>query len=138
MILGTKHIYIYIFLCDYRLTLAMGFIVINSPQILIRSQKCGRRIGVDGKVSGFLVFFQILRFDCELVILTFNDIESICSFQPFQLFWIFRFLPFGGAVPYRPVEDLAFSVARFYQRGGTFQNYYMVLYVSLSYDFSSS
>ncbi|GLU19005.1 hypothetical protein SLE2022_352760 [Rubroshorea leprosula] len=39
--------------------------------------------------------------------------------------WSGWFLPFGGAVPYRPVEDLAFAVARFYQRGGTFQNYYM-------------
>lgn len=37
-----------------------------------------------------------------------------------------RFLSFGGAVPYRPVEDLAFAVARFFQLGGTFQNYYMV------------
>ncbi|KAL5765826.1 hypothetical protein ACOSP7_016443 [Xanthoceras sorbifolium] len=39
--------------------------------------------------------------------------------------WSGWFLPFGGPVPYRPVEDLAFAVARFYQRGGTFQNYYM-------------
>ncbi|KAG4961271.1 hypothetical protein JHK87_037904 [Glycine soja] len=39
--------------------------------------------------------------------------------------WSGWFLPFGGAVPYRPVEDLAFAVARFFQRGGTFQNYYM-------------
>ncbi|OEL14026.1 Beta-galactosidase 6, partial [Dichanthelium oligosanthes] len=39
--------------------------------------------------------------------------------------WSGWFLSFGGAVPYRPAEDLAFSVARFYQRGGTFQNYYM-------------
>lgn len=38
----------------------------------------------------------------------------------------FRFLSFGGGVPYRPAEDLAFAVARFFQRGGTFQNYYMV------------
>ncbi|XP_050226309.1 beta-galactosidase 8-like [Mercurialis annua] len=35
------------------------------------------------------------------------------------------FLAFGYAVPYRPVEDLAFAVARFFQTGGTFQNYYM-------------
>ncbi|KAK2965830.1 hypothetical protein RJ640_001802, partial [Escallonia rubra] len=28
-------------------------------------------------------------------------------------------------IPYRPVEDLAFSVARFFEKGGTFQNYYM-------------
>ncbi|KAF8403035.1 hypothetical protein HHK36_011130 [Tetracentron sinense] len=39
--------------------------------------------------------------------------------------WSGWFLPFGGAVPYRPVEDLSFAVARFFQRGGTFQNYYM-------------
>ncbi|OMP05297.1 hypothetical protein CCACVL1_01966 [Corchorus capsularis] len=39
--------------------------------------------------------------------------------------WTGWFLEFGGAVPYRPVEDIAFAVARFYQRGGTFQNYYM-------------
>ncbi|GMH11972.1 hypothetical protein Nepgr_013813 [Nepenthes gracilis] len=32
---------------------------------------------------------------------------------------------FGNPVPYRPVEDLAFAVARFFQRGGTMQNYYM-------------
>ncbi|KAG6393980.1 hypothetical protein SASPL_144556 [Salvia splendens] len=35
------------------------------------------------------------------------------------------FLAFGYAVPFRPVEDLAFAVARFFERGGTFQNYYM-------------
>ncbi|KAK8934992.1 Beta-galactosidase 6 [Platanthera zijinensis] len=39
--------------------------------------------------------------------------------------WSGWFLSFGGRVPYRPVEDLAFSVARFFQLGGTFQNYYM-------------
>jgi hypothetical protein len=35
-------------------------------------------------------------------------------------------------VPYRPVEDLAFAVARFFQRGGTFQNYYMVINLTRS------
>ncbi|KAJ8751435.1 hypothetical protein K2173_016643 [Erythroxylum novogranatense] len=39
--------------------------------------------------------------------------------------WTGWFLSFGGAAPYRPVEDIAFAVARFYQLGGTFQNYYM-------------
>lgn len=39
--------------------------------------------------------------------------------------WTGWFLSFGGAVPTRPVEDVAFAVARFFQRGGTFQNYYM-------------
>ncbi|KAH7833498.1 hypothetical protein Vadar_006946 [Vaccinium darrowii] len=31
----------------------------------------------------------------------------------------------GGSLPHRPAEDLAFAVARFFQRGGSFQNYYM-------------
>nr|KAJ0212760.1 hypothetical protein LSAT_V11C400179160 [Lactuca sativa] len=38
--------------------------------------------------------------------------------------WV-MFLAFGYPVPYRPVEDLAFAVARFFEKGGTFQNYYM-------------
>ncbi|TKY67244.1 Beta-galactosidase 8 [Spatholobus suberectus] len=59
------------------------------------------------------------------------------------------FLSFGDAVPHRPVEDLAFAVARFFQRGGTFQNYYMYHggtnfgrtsggpFVSTSYDYDA-
>lgn len=39
--------------------------------------------------------------------------------------WTGWFTNFGGAVPYRPAEDLAFSVARFIQKGGSFINYYM-------------
>lgn len=39
----------------------------------------------------------------------------------------YRFTEFGGPVPYRPAEDLAFSVARFIQKGGSFINYYMVI-----------
>lgn len=38
----------------------------------------------------------------------------------------FRFTEFGGPKPQRPVQDLAFAVARFIQTGGTFVNYYMV------------
>lgn len=37
-----------------------------------------------------------------------------------------RFQNWGQAAPHRPVEDNAFAVARFFQRGGSFQNYYMV------------
>ncbi|KAG4961491.1 hypothetical protein JHK87_038124 [Glycine soja] len=36
-----------------------------------------------------------------------------------------KFTEFGGPVPHRPAEDLAFSVARFIQKGGSFINYYM-------------
>lgn len=39
--------------------------------------------------------------------------------------WSGWFSEFGGANPQRPVEDLAFSVARFIQKGGSFINYYM-------------
>ncbi|KAK6138071.1 hypothetical protein DH2020_028186 [Rehmannia glutinosa] len=40
--------------------------------------------------------------------------------------WSGWFSSFGDPVSYRPAEDIAFSAARFYQLGGTFQNYYMV------------
>ncbi|KAG6471669.1 hypothetical protein ZIOFF_069115 [Zingiber officinale] len=39
--------------------------------------------------------------------------------------WSGWFTEFGGAIHHRPVEDLAFSVARFIQKGGSFINYYM-------------
>ncbi|XP_061371069.1 beta-galactosidase 1-like isoform X3 [Gastrolobium bilobum] len=39
--------------------------------------------------------------------------------------WTGWFTEFGGPVPHRPAEDLAFSVARFIQTGGSFVNYYM-------------
>ncbi|KAK6930695.1 Glycoside hydrolase 35, catalytic domain [Dillenia turbinata] len=39
--------------------------------------------------------------------------------------WNGWFAAWGGRVPHRPVEDIAFAVARFFQRGGSFHNYYM-------------
>ncbi|THU48761.1 hypothetical protein C4D60_Mb06t02430 [Musa balbisiana] len=39
--------------------------------------------------------------------------------------WTGWFTAFGSPVPHRPVEDLAFAVARFIQKGGSFVNYYM-------------
>ncbi|KAG0609916.1 hypothetical protein M758_7G023500 [Ceratodon purpureus] len=39
--------------------------------------------------------------------------------------WTGWFQSWGQAAPTRPVQDLAFSVARFFQKGGSFQNYYM-------------
>nr|P45582.1 RecName: Full=Beta-galactosidase; Short=Lactase; Flags: Precursor [Asparagus officinalis]CAA54525.1 beta-galactosidase [Asparagus officinalis] len=39
--------------------------------------------------------------------------------------WTGWFTGFGGAVPQRPAEDMAFAVARFIQKGGSFINYYM-------------
>ncbi|KAJ4846033.1 Beta-galactosidase 9 [Turnera subulata] len=39
--------------------------------------------------------------------------------------WDGWYTSWGAKLPHRPVEDLAFAVARFFQRGGSFQNYYM-------------
>ncbi|URD97752.1 beta-galactosidase [Musa troglodytarum] len=39
--------------------------------------------------------------------------------------WSGWFTEFGGTIHHRPVEDLAFAVARFIQKGGSFINYYM-------------
>lgn len=39
--------------------------------------------------------------------------------------WPGWFKTFGSSQPHRPPEDVAFSVARFFQKGGCLQNYYM-------------
>ncbi|XP_041010238.1 beta-galactosidase 3-like [Juglans microcarpa x Juglans regia] len=39
--------------------------------------------------------------------------------------WSGWFTKFGGPIHHRPVQDLAFAVARFIQKGGSFVNYYM-------------
>ncbi|KAF3456617.1 hypothetical protein FNV43_RR01271 [Rhamnella rubrinervis] len=39
--------------------------------------------------------------------------------------WDGWYTSWGERLPHRPAEDIAFAVARFFQRGGSFQNYYM-------------
>ncbi|VAI30164.1 unnamed protein product [Triticum turgidum subsp. durum] len=39
--------------------------------------------------------------------------------------WDGWYANWGGPLPHRPAKDSAFAVARFYQRGGSLQNYYM-------------
>eukprot|EP00250_Pteridium_aquilinum_P019180 c24335_g1_i2 orf=205-1551(+) len=39
--------------------------------------------------------------------------------------WDGWFTSWGDPVPSRPIEDNAFAIARFFQRGGSFHNYYM-------------
>ncbi|KAI3458993.1 hypothetical protein Pfo_015656 [Paulownia fortunei] len=63
--------------------------------------------------------------------------------------WTGWFKNWGGTDPYRTAEDLAFAVARFFQLGGTFQNYYMYHggtnfgrtaggpYISTTYDYDA-
>ncbi|KAK3183778.1 hypothetical protein Dsin_031064 [Dipteronia sinensis] len=50
------------------------------------------------------------------------------------------FKSWGGAIPHRTAEDVAFAVERFFQTGGTFQNYYMNIggpYLTTSYDYDA-
>lgn len=63
--------------------------------------------------------------------------------------WTGWYTKFGGPVPQRPVEDIAFSVARFVQNNGSFFNYYMYhggtnfgrtssgLFIATSYDYDA-
>ncbi|KAL7258171.1 hypothetical protein ACSBR1_004316 [Camellia fascicularis] len=63
--------------------------------------------------------------------------------------WTGWYTKFGGPIPQRPVEDLAFSVARFIQNNGSFINYYMYhggtnfgrtaagLFIATSYDYDA-
>ncbi|KAM7259223.1 hypothetical protein ACFE04_014964 [Oxalis oulophora] len=62
--------------------------------------------------------------------------------------WTGWYTEYGGAVIYRPVEDMAFAVARFIQNGGSFINYYMYHggtnfgrtaadFIATSYDFDA-
>ncbi|VFQ63388.1 unnamed protein product [Cuscuta campestris] len=63
--------------------------------------------------------------------------------------WTGWFKNWGGKDPYRTAEDVAFAVARFFQTGGTFQNYYMYHggtnfgrtaggpYITTSYDYDA-
>nr|GMD74502.1 beta-galactosidase 9 [Ipomoea batatas] len=44
--------------------------------------------------------------------------------------WDGGFASWGGRIPHRPAEDIAFAVARFFQRSGSLSNYYMVLLIS--------
>lgn len=80
--------------------------VMDLLQIPSPSHQCGQRIIVDGR-HFLLQLFKLHKF---------SKASSFC-----------RFLSFGYPIPYRPVEDLAFAVARFFEKGGTFQNYYMVV-----------
>ena len=66
---------------------------------------------------------QKLMFAFDLVI---GNVSHILWFST-----ILRFKTFGGRDPHRPAEDVAFSVARFFQKGGSVHNYYMVHFFNL-------
>ncbi|KAF5961303.1 hypothetical protein HYC85_002512 [Camellia sinensis] len=50
----------HVLLTAYKSTLAMDFIATNSPPILPLNQKCGLRVGLDGKMSGILASHSML------------------------------------------------------------------------------
>ncbi|XAR62546.1 Beta-galactosidase [Bertholletia excelsa] len=63
--------------------------------------------------------------------------------------WTSWYTNFGGPIPHRPVEDLAFAVVRFIQNSGSFVNYYMYhggtnfgrtgpgLFIATTYDYDA-
>ncbi|KAL0333780.1 UNVERIFIED_CONTAM: Beta-galactosidase [Sesamum angustifolium] len=63
--------------------------------------------------------------------------------------WTGWYTQYGGPVPHRPAEDLAFAIARFVQNNGSFFNYYMYhggtnfgrtaagLFIATSYDYDA-
>ncbi|MCO5567895.1 hypothetical protein L7F22_021591 [Adiantum nelumboides] len=79
-------------------------------------------------------WIMCLQFDApEPIINTFNSYYAD-SFTPngdnkpkmWTENWTGWFQSYGKPTPYRPVEDLAFAVLNFFQKNGSFQNYYMV------------
>lgn len=88
----------------------MVFTVTISLPTKISNRKCGPKHGQDGNF-----FVNTIPLLSHYLFGLFIKKIEIC-----------RFTEFGGAVPYRPAEDLAYSVAKFIQSGGSFVNYYMV------------
>lgn len=114
----------------------MVFIVMHLLQTNLTSLHFGLKLGVAGTVPSFPKFLS-LAFCNKLSFGVTNEkwfgaiyykcLKLSTRFFPSSVcFSKCRFTEFGGAVHQRPVEDLAFAVARFIQKGGSFINYYMV------------
>lgn len=121
----------------------MVFTVKTSLQIRSINPKCGQKPGLDGKSHSshvaclshnFIAFFISFFFLCKIVNIQERRLHTSLSLVIkilrkdllFSLYLLHRYTEFGGPIPHRPAEDLAFSVARFIQNGGSFINYYMV------------
>lgn len=95
----------------------MVFTVTVSLPTNLTSLLCGLRLGVAGKCDLYLFTSEVdwlsMQIKCSLLI-SANATKMI------------RFSEFGGTIHHRPVQDLAFAVARFIQKGGSYVNYYMV------------
>ena len=60
------------------------------------------------------------------ILQVYKNTPAFACWSSIVSYFAYRFTQFGGPVPHRPAEDMAFSVARFIQKGGSFINYYMV------------
>ena len=96
----------------------MAFTAMHSFPTSLTSLHCGLRLGVVGEYFLCQSFQNVtnVMLICLFVYLIF--VHSIMR----------RFTEFGGTIHQRPVQDLAFAVARFIQKGGSYINYYMVSY----------
>lgn len=90
-----------------------------SPPTNLTNPRYGLRLGAAGAV----IFYFCLLNEEEVQFGRF----IICLSSKL------RFTEFGGPTHERPVQDLAFAVARFIQRGGSFVNYYMVCLITNQY-----
>lgn len=98
--------------------------------IFLSSLRCVQWMHVCGLI--WVVVFRCYHFKGLFIMFYFLQIyEEWFYFFFLLIFW--RYTKWGGRLPHRPAEDLAFAVARFFQRGGSFQNYYMVWYI-VKYD----
>lgn len=105
---------------------AMASTVTTSLRTRHINQRCGQKPGLAGKFSCLSPVIEPIPDSVppKLGLYIINCLWISSDYTCPVLFC--RYTEFGGAVPYRPAEDLAFSVARFIQKGGSFINYYMV------------
>lgn len=81
-------------------------------------------------MPSYLYFMSSLAFRSDVLLLFFESLLTtlplLFEIQDISIFWYVRYQDWGQSAPHRPVEDNAFAVARFFQLGGSFHNYYMV------------
>lgn len=87
----------------------MASIVINSLQIRLTNQRCGKKLGLTGINALFSNFLYYHKYSFKYK----NDI--IWLFIVLFIFYAWTFSKFGGSMSQQPTEDLAFSVAKFIQ-----------------------
>lgn len=70
-------------------------------------------------LKNILLYFKYFIY-CQVYYFWVSDLLIFLLIAPV------RFNTFGSAIRQRPPEDIAYAVARFFQNGGSLNNYYMV------------